>query len=156
MYKNTEHITEIIGFGSDGEGIAKPDGFTVFVPSAVKGDIARIRIIKEKKNFGYGKLLEVVTPSPLRNTPACDVFPKCGGCSMQSVGYEYQLEYKKDKVIDCLTRIGGFKNITAASVTGSEPHLYYRNKAQFPVTETPDGTAPVPFVIAAYSELVPS
>ena len=139
MYKNTEHITEIIGFGSDGEGIAKPDGFTVFVPSAVKGDIVRIRIIKEKKNFGYGKLLEVITPSPLRTAPACDVFPKCGGCSMQSVDYRYQLEYKRDKVSDCLTRIGGFTNVTIASVTGSEPHLFYRNKAQFPVVQTPDG-----------------
>ncbi len=134
MYKNTEHITEIIGFGSDGEGIAKPDGFTVFVPGAVKGDIAKILIVKEKKNYGYGKLLEVIEPSPLRTTPRCEVFQKCGGCSMQSVEYSYQLEYKKNKVLDALVRIGGFSGAKIDSVTGSNPCYNYRNKAQFPVT----------------------
>jgi len=135
MYKNTEHITEIVAFGADGEGIAKPDGFTVFVPGAVKGDIAKILIIKEKKNYGYGKLLEVVEPSPLRTEPRCEVFQKCGGCSMQSVVYSHQLEYKKNKVLDALTRIGGFTDAKIISVTGSEPCYNYRNKAQFPVTE---------------------
>ena len=134
MYKNTEHITEIVAFGADGEGIAKPDGFTVFVPGAVKGDIARILIIKEKKNFGYGKLLEVIEPSPLRTEPRCDVYQKCGGCSMQSVEYSHQLEYKKNKVLDCLIRIGGFSEAKIDSVTGSNPCYNYRNKAQFPVT----------------------
>lgn len=135
MYKNTEHITEIISFGADGEGIAKPDGFTVFVPGAVKGDIAKILIIKEKKNYGYGKLLEIIEPSPLRTEPRCEVFQKCGGCSMQSVEYSHQLEYKKNKVLDSLVRIGGFSEAKIDSVTGSNPCYNYRNKAQFPVTE---------------------
>ena len=134
MYKNTEHITEIVAFGADGEGIAKPDGFTVFVPGAVKGDIAKILIIKEKKNYGYGKLLEVIEPSPLRTEPRCEVFQKCGGCSMQSVEYSHQLEYKKNKVLDALVRIGGFSDAVIDSVTGSNPCYNYRNKAQFPVT----------------------
>ena len=139
MYKNKIYTTPVIAFGSDGEGIAKPDGFTVFVPSAVKGDVAEVLIVKEKKNFGYGKLLNVIEPSPLRTEPLCDVFEKCGGCSMQSVTYEAQLDYKKNKVLDALTRIGGFKDTRIDSVTGSDPCYYYRNKAQFPVIQTPEG-----------------
>lgn len=139
MYKNTEHITTITAFGSDGEGIAKLDGYTVFVPSAVKGDLARILIVKEKKHYGYGKLLEVIEPSPLRTQPQCDVFHKCGGCSMQSVSYEHQLEYKKNKVLDALKRIGGFESARIDSVTGSNPFYHYRNKAQFPVVQTSEG-----------------
>lgn len=139
MYKNTEHITRILDFGTEGEGIAKPDGFTVFVPSAVKGDLARILIVKEKKNYGYGKLLEVIEPSPLRAEPKCEVFQKCGGCSMQSISYEHQLEFKKNRVLEALRRIGGFENAKITSVTGSDPCYHYRNKAQFPVLQTEDG-----------------
>ncbi|MBQ6937767.1 MAG: 23S rRNA (uracil(1939)-C(5))-methyltransferase RlmD [Clostridia bacterium] len=139
MYKNTEHIVRITDFGNDGEGIAKIDGFTVFVPSAVKGDLARILIVKEKKHFGYGKLLEVIEPSKIRTEPQCSVFGKCGGCSMQSVSYDAQLEYKKSKVLEALRRIGGFKDAKINSVTGSDPCYYYRNKAQFPVLYTAEG-----------------
>lgn len=135
MYKNKEYITEILDFGTEGEGIAKPDGFTVFVPSAVKGDLARILIVKEKKNYGYGKLLEVIEPSPLRTEPRCDVFHKCGGCTMQSIFYAEQLEFKKNRVLEALRRIGGFEDACISSVTGSDPCYNYRNKAQFPVTE---------------------
>lgn len=139
MYKNTEHITRILSFGADGEGIAKIDGFTVFVPGAVKDDLAKILIVKEKKNYGYGKLLEIIEPSPLRTVPVCEIFGKCGGCSMQSVSYEAQLEYKKEKVLEALRRIGGFKDAKIDSVTGSSPCYHYRNKAQFPVVQTEDG-----------------
>lgn len=139
MYKNTEHITRILSFGADGEGIAKIDGFTVFIPGAVKDDLAKILIVKEKKSYGYGKLLEIIEPSPLRTSPKCEIFGKCGGCSMQSVSYEAQLEYKKEKVLEALRRIGGFKDAKIDSVTGSDPCFNYRNKAQFPVTQTPDG-----------------
>ncbi len=139
MYKNTEHITRILDFGTEGEGICKIDGYTVFVPNAVKGDLARIRIVKENKNFGYGKLLEVVEPSPLRSEPVCPVFSKCGGCSMQSVTYDGQLDFKKDKVLQALRRIGGFENVLISSVTGSSPCYRYRNKAQFPVVQTSEG-----------------
>lgn len=135
MYKNTEHITKVLDFGTEGEGICKIDGFTVFVPSAVKGDTVKILIVKENKHFGYGKLLEVIEPSPLRTEPLCPVFSKCGGCTMQSVKYAGQLEYKKDKVLQALRRIGGFEDSVITSVTGSDPSYRYRNKAQFPVAE---------------------
>ncbi len=135
MYKNTEHTVRISDFGTEGEGICKIDGYTVFVPNAVKGDLAKILIVKENKSFGYGKLLEIVEASPLRTEPLCPVFSKCGGCSMQSVSYEAQLDYKKDKVLQALRRIGGFEDASITSVTGSTPCYNYRNKAQFPVAE---------------------
>ena len=139
MYKNTEHIVTFTAFGNDGEGICKIDSFTVFVPGGVKGDKAKILIIKEKKNYGFGKLLEIIEPSPLRTAPVCDIFGKCGGCSMQGVSYDAQLDYKKNKVLEALRRIGGFKNAEISSVTGSSPCTNYRNKAQFPVVQTVSG-----------------
>lgn len=139
MYKNTEHITRILDFGTEGEGITKIDGYTVFVPGAVKDDLARILIVKENKNFGYGKLLEIIEPSPLRTEPLCPVFSKCGGCSLQAVTYEGQLEFKKDKVLQALRRIGGFGDAQIFSVAGSSLCYRYRNKAQFPVVQTPSG-----------------
>lgn len=139
MYKNTEHITEIVDFGSNGEGIAKPCGFTVFVPSAVKGDVVKILIVKENKHFGYGKLLEIISPSPIREEPQCAVFPKCGGCTMQGISYAAQIEFKERKVLEALKRIGSFSDARITSVTESKPFYNYRNKAQFPVVQTEDG-----------------
>lgn len=139
MYKNTRHTVRITDFGTDGEGICKIDGYTVFVPSAVKGDLCEILIVKEKKSYGYGKLLEVIEPSPFRQEPRCPVFGKCGGCTMQSVTYEKQLEYKENKVAEALKRIGGFSDVKINSVTGSQSAYRYRNKAQYPLAQTPDG-----------------
>ena len=134
MYKNTTHTVTITDFGTEGEGICKIDGYTLFVPNAVKGDVAEVLVVKENKNFGFGKLLKVTRPSPLRTEPLCPVFSKCGGCSMQSVSYDAQLDFKKDKVLQSLIRIGGFQDACITSVTGSDPCYHYRNKAQFPVT----------------------
>lgn len=156
MYKNTEHIVTFTAFGNDGEGICKIDSFTVFVPNAVKGDKAKILIIKEKKNYGYGKLLEIIEPSPLRTAPVCDIFGKCGGCSMQGVSYEAQLDYKSNKVLEALRRIGGFKDAEISSVTGSCPSLNYRNKAQFPVVQTEDGMKAGFYAPHSHRVVVPS
>ena len=135
MYKNTEHVAKITALSSEGAGIAKIDGYTVFVPSCVTGDVVKLLIVKENKNFGYGKLLEIVTPSPLRTDPSCKVFGKCGGCSLQVLKYPAQLEFKRKKVEDALRRIGGFTDIEVTEVYGSEPNTYYRNKAQYPAAE---------------------
>jgi len=135
MYKNTEHTVKITALSSEGAGIAKIDGYTVFIPSAVPGDTVRMLVVKENKSFGYGKLLEIISPSPKRTTPRCEVFGKCGGCSLQSLSYEAQLEFKRKKVEDALKRIGGFKEVSVTEVIGSKEIYHYRNKAQYPVTE---------------------
>lgn len=135
MYKNTTHTVDITAFSSEGTGIAKIDGYTVFVPSAVLGDKAEILVVKENKNYGYGKLMRILEPSPLRYDAPCPLSQKCGGCDLQSVSYEGQLEFKRKKVEDSIVRIGGFDGFEVKEIVGSEPNLHYRNKAIYPVSE---------------------
>ena len=139
MYKNTEHVKKIEALTSDGDGIARIDGYTVFIPSAVVGDTVRFLVVKENKRFGYGKLLEIISPSPDRVQAKCPVFSKCGGCSLQAMSYDSQLEFKRKKVEDSLIRIGGFKDAKVCDIIKSEPCYYYRNKAQYPAAQFPDG-----------------
>ena len=135
MYKNTTHTVDITAFSSEGSGIAKLDGYTVFVPSAVLGDKAEILVVKENKNYGYGKLLRVIEPSLLRCDASCPLSQKCGGCDLQSVSYKGQLEFKRKKVEDAIVRIGGFDGFEVKEIVASEPNLHYRNKAIYPVAE---------------------
>ena len=96
--KNDLVTLEIEDCGIDGEGIGKADGFTVFVKDAVIGDTVTAKIIKAKKNYGYGRLMEVVKPSPYRVEPKCAFARQCGGCQLQALSYDQQLEFKTNKV----------------------------------------------------------
>ena len=98
--KNDILTLDIEDCGVDGEGIGKADGFTVFVKDAVIGDRIKAKIIKAKKNYGYGRLMEVITPSPYRVKPACSIARQCGGCQLQALSYEQQLKFKEKKVRD--------------------------------------------------------
>ncbi len=109
--KNDILTLDIEDCGVDGEGIGKADGFTVFVKDAVIGDRIKAKIIKAKKNYGYGRLMEVITPSPYRVKPACSIARQCGGCQLQALSYEQQLKFKEKKVRGHLERIGGFQNL---------------------------------------------
>lgn len=129
----------ITDMGTDGEGIGKTDGYTVFVKDAVIGDTVSAKIIKAKKNYGYGRLMEILTPSCCRTEPLCEYARPCGGCQLQALKYEKQLEYKTGKVKNHLERIGGFKNLAVAPAVGMEKPFHYRNKAQFPVGKSKDG-----------------
>ena len=136
MYKNTIHTVTISALSSEGAGIAHlENGLTVFVPCAVTGDTAEVLIIKETKSYAVAKLLSIKEPSSERTSPPCPIFQKCGGCDLQSLNYDAQLEFKKDKVLSALQRIGGFEGAAIGSVTGSREIFFYRNKAQFPVAE---------------------
>ncbi len=95
--KNDILTLDIEDCGVDGEGIGKADGFTVFVKDAVIGDRIKAKIIKAKKNYGYGRLMEVITPSPYRVKPACSIARQCGGCQLQALSYEQQLKFKEKK-----------------------------------------------------------
>ena len=125
--------------GIDGEGIGKADGFTVFVKDAVIGDTVRAKIMKAKKNYGYGRLMEVLEPSPYRTEPKCPYARQCGGCQIQALSYEQQLAFKEAKVRGHLERIGGFREIPMEPIIGMENPYHYRNKAQFPVGRGKDG-----------------
>ena len=127
---------EIIDIGSDGQGIGKADGFTLFVKDAIIGDIVKAKIIKMKKNYGYGRLMEIVSPSNLRTEPKCEFHRQCGGCQIQAMNYDAQLKFKQDKVRNNIVRIGGFDSDFVDSIMqpiiGMEEPFFYRNKAQFP------------------------
>ena len=139
-YRKNDIVTlDIVDCGTNGEGIGKADGFTVFVKDAVIGDRVTAKIMKAKKNYGYGRLMEILTPSPDRVEPVCPSARQCGGCQLQALSYEKQLEFKAAKVRGHLERIGGFTDLPMEPVLGMEEPFHYRNKAQFPVGRNRDG-----------------
>ena len=121
--------------GNEGEGIGHIDGYALFLKDAVIGDKVRAKIIKTKKNYGFARVEEVIEASKDRVSPRCFKARQCGGCTLQHLAYEKQLEYKFNKVKNCLERIGGLENIEEKMepILGMEEPFYYRNKAQFPV-----------------------
>ena len=139
FHKNDLVTLEIEDCGVDGEGIGKTDGFTVFVKDAVIGDVITAKIIKAKKNYGYGRLMEILRSSPYRVEPRCAFARQCGGCQLQALSYEQQLVFKTNKVKGHLERIGGFTDILMEPIIGMEEPFHYRNKAQFPVGKNKEG-----------------
>jgi 23S rRNA (uracil1939-C5)-methyltransferase len=135
--KNDMVVIKIEDMGTEGEGIGKAEGFPLFVKDAVIGDEIKARIVKVKKNYGYGRLEEILTPSPFRATPRCAYHRQCGGCQLQSLSYDKQLEFKQQKVRNNLLRIGGFSaeelGRIMEPIVGMEDYWHYRNKAQFPI-----------------------
>ena len=129
--------------GTDGEGIGKINGYTLFVKDAVIGDSIEAKIMKAKKNYAYAKLEKVLVPSPFRMKPKCAFYRQCGGCQIQALSYEKQLEFKQNKVKNNLIRIGGidpnYLNLIMEEPVGMEEPFFYRNKAQFPFGKNKEG-----------------
>ena len=145
LEKNDIVRLTISDIGTDGEGIGKVDGYTLFVKDAVIGDTITARVIKLKKNYGYGRLMEVIEPSKDRVEPVCPVARQCGGCQIQQMSYDAQLDFKRKLVEGNLRRIGGFSDIDVLPVIGMEEPYYYRNKAQYPVGRDKDGNVVIGF-----------
>ena len=154
--KGQEFSLEIDDMGTDGEGIGHKEGYTLFVKDALVGDIVRVKVIKAKKKFGYGRLMEVITPSPWRVEPACDCARQCGGCQIQHCSYEKQLAWKEKKVRDCLQRIGGFEEIPMEPVMGMDEPYHYRNKAQYPVGYDKEGNLVAGFYAGRTHSIIPN
>lgn len=155
MNKNDEVIIDIIDIGSDGEGVGKVDGYTLFVKNALMGDKVKVKVMKTKKNYGYARVINIIEKSPYRVTPRCEIAHKCGGCSIQHLDYHKQLEYKQNKVKGCLQRIGGFKeDIPFEPIIGMEDPYYYRNKAQFPVSRDKDGNVIIGFYASGTHSII--
>ncbi len=134
MKKNDIFEIEITGTTDDGDGVGRMDGMAVFVPYALLGEKVRGIIVKVMKSYAFGKLLEVVAPSPYRIKAECEYFYKCGGCRFWNTEYEKELEYKTQKVEDCLTRLGKI-SAEVKDVIGCSEIRGYRNKGQFPVSK---------------------
>jgi len=154
LQKNQIHTAQITGYTAEGAGVTRIGGQVVFVPGAARGDTLEVRIVKECKNFAYGKVERIVTPSPHRVEPACPAFPKCGGCDFWHIDYAEELSLKQQRVQDAMQRIGGFELPL--------PHIYpspqvedYRNKAQFPMGRQADGTVYFGFYRSRSHDIVP-
>lgn len=143
-FKKNDIVTVTIeDMGSEGEGIGKSDGFTLFVKDAVVGDTVEARIVKPKKNYAYARLEKLLTPSPYRAEPKCKYYRQCGGCQLQALSYEKQLQFKQEKIRNNLIRIGGFEpeyvDARMEPIVGMNEPWHYRNKAQYPVGTDKDG-----------------
>ncbi|MBO9606147.1 MAG: 23S rRNA (uracil(1939)-C(5))-methyltransferase RlmD [Paenibacillaceae bacterium] len=138
---------EIIGLSHDGEGVGRANGFTLFIRGAVPGDRARVRVTKLKKSFGYAELVDLLEPSPDRVAPPCPIYDACGGCQLQHLSYDAQLRWKRQTVVDSLTRIGKFavrddgngEGIVVHPTWGMDEPWRYRNKVQVPIGERDGG-----------------
>lgn len=147
--KNDVLEIEIIDQGTNGEGIGKIDGYALFVKDAIIGDVVRVKIMKAKKNYGFAKLIDIITPSPYRVEPICPKASSCGGCQIQAMNYQQQLKFKQDKVYNNIKRIGGITDFEMKPIMGMEElcikgkeangPFHYRNKAQFPVGVNREG-----------------
>lgn len=153
--KNELYTMTIVDMGMQGEGIGKIKDFTVFVPNAVVGDEIEVKILKVKTRYAYGKLMNILSPSPKRQNPRCEVAHICGGCQLQHVSYEEQLEWKREKVKAALMRIGGLKDVLVNPTLGMQDPYYYRNKAQFPIT-LEEGKVKIGFYASHSHRIVPT
>ncbi|HWR06120.1 23S rRNA (uracil(1939)-C(5))-methyltransferase RlmD [Sporomusa sp.] len=131
--RGQSYTIEITGLGHSGEGVGRYQDFTVFVPHALPGETVAAVITTVKKTYAVGRLVTVRTPSPHRITPECVVYNQCGGCQLQHVNYEEQLQSKRQQLVDAVTRIGKLPEVVVHPVLGADSPWYYRNKMQFPV-----------------------
>ena len=132
--KNKEYTFDIISQGYEGEGIAKIDNkYPIFIEGALKGEKVKVRIVKVNKNFAYGKLMEVLEASEERVNPPCAIYKRCGGCKLQHASYKAQLDFKWDRVKDCVSKIGKLDPSIVKYPLGMEEPWRYRNKVQLPI-----------------------
>lgn len=132
MQKNEVLTLSVDSLGSEAEGVSRHQGQVVFVPGALPGETVKALVVKVQKTHAFAKLLEVLSPSPQRETPPCPWYPACGGCSCQHMSYAAELEMKRRRVEDVFLRIGGL-SIEVPPVLGMESPWHYRNKTSQPV-----------------------
>ena len=132
LQKNQEYIVDIIDNGFEGEGIAKIDGFTIFIPGAIKGEKVRILIVKVLSSHAFGKLLEILDASKYRQEADCSTYKRCGGCNLRHIKYEETLKMKQNAVQSLVNKT--LKNkLQVQETIGMDNPYHYRNKAQYPV-----------------------
>lgn len=124
----------ITALAHGGSGVGRIDGKVVFVPFTAPGDEAMVEITAGKKTFSEGVLKEIITPSPMRATPECGLYGVCGGCSLQHIGYQGQVEWKQRIFEETLRRIGGISDVAFDPAVSTDPPMGYRSRARFHVS----------------------
>ena len=133
LKKNDELIVDIIDYGANGEGIAKVDGYTIFINRALKNEKCKIHITKVLKDYGFAKLVEVIESSKYRKESDCNTYVRCGGCALRHIDYEETLKIKQSKVQNLINKTLDNK-VDVEETIGMEAPYFYRNKAIFPVS----------------------
>ena len=142
LSKNKEYVVDIVDIGQGGVGIGKCEGFTVFVEGGLIQDKVKVRINKSKKNYAVGDIVEIIEKSPFRVDRVCsDDLKDCGGCQIQELDYNKQLELKTNEVKQVISRIGKLENVEIHETIGMQSPCRYRNKAQFPIQNINGSTA---------------
>ena len=142
LSKNKEYVVDIVDIGQGGVGIGKYEGFTVFVEGGLIQDKVKVRINKSKKNYAVGDIVEIIEKSPFRVDRICsDDLKDCGGCQIQELAYNKQLELKTNEVKQVISRIGKLENVEIHETIGMQSPCRYRNKAQFPIQNINGSTA---------------
>lgn len=142
--KNSEHLLEIDGYSSQGEGVGRLEGMAIFVPGALRGERVRVALTKVDKRCAWARIVELLEPSPMRVEPDCPCYKHCGGCALRHMDYKEELRFKRQKVDDALERIGGLRLRTSA-MHGARNPCRYRNKAVLPVSTDNKGELKVGF-----------
>lgn len=138
--KNSVHTLEVDGYTAEGMGVARLDGRVVFVPGTIRGEQWQVQLLKVNKHVAWGRGVQLLRPSPERLEPDCPLYGRCGGCQFRHMTYEEELQGKRQRIQDALTRLGGV-NLQLSGVLGAENTKRYRNKVQFPVSVEKNGLA---------------
>lgn len=152
--KNNIYDAVVTDITNEGSGICKIDGYTVFVPFTAIGDVIKIKLIKANKNYGYGKIEQIVTPSESRIENTCSVYYSCGGCSLRHISYQAELKVKQNIVKSAFERIGKI-DTPISDILGSERTSGYRNKAQYPFGTDKDGNVIAGFFAKRSHRVIP-
>ena len=133
MKKNDIVTVTIEDISSEGLGVGRSNGLTLFVKDTIIGDVAEVKVMKMKKTYGFARLMRLIGEGTDRIEPPCPAAKQCGGCQIQAMSYEAQLRFKENKVRNNLVRIGKFENPPMEPIIGMQEPFRYRNKAQFPI-----------------------
>lgn len=156
LSKNKEYVVDIVDIGQGGVGIGKFEGFTVFVDGGLVKDKIKVKITKSKKNYAVGDIVEIIEPSPYRVERKCSKELKdCGGCQIQELDYQEQLNIKTNEVKQVISRIGKLEDVVVHPALGMEEPFRYRNKAQFPIQKV-DGSPVIGFYKKKSHDIIPT
>ena len=152
--KNQEYIVDIIDNGFEGEGIAKIDNFTIFIPNAIKGEKIKILIVKVLSSHAFGKVIEIIKKSNKRVESDCDTYKRCGGCNLRHIEYEETLKMKQNAVQSLVNKTLN-KKVQVEETLGMQSPYFYRNKAQYPVGIDKDGKPQIGVFANRTHEIIP-
>ena len=156
LSKDKMYVVDIVDIGQGEVGIGKFEGFTVFVDGGLVKDKIKVKITKSKKNYAVGDIVEIIEPSPYRVERKCSKELKdCGGCQIQELDYQEQLNIKTNEVKQVISRIGKLEDVVVHPALGMEEPFRYRNKAQFPIQKV-DGSPVIGFYKKKSHDIIPT